>query len=78
MFDDWTFGCDTCQDVCPWNRFSKTHNESQFDPNAELLELDKRDWIEMTEETFARVFKKSAVKRTKYTGLKRNIEFLKK
>jgi epoxyqueuosine reductase len=78
MFDDWTFGCDTCQDVCPWNRFSKTHNEPLFDPNAELLELEKRDWIEMTEETFARVFKKSAVKRTKFTGLKRNIDFLKK
>jgi len=78
QFDDWMFGCDVCQDVCPWNRFSKTHNEPLFDPNAELLELDKRDWIEMTEETFSRVFKKSAVKRTKYAGLKRNIDFLKK
>ena len=78
MFDDWAFGCDTCQDVCPWNRFSKAHSEPLFDANSELLELDTRDWIEMTEETFSRVFKKSAVKRTKYAGFKRNIDFLKK
>jgi len=78
MFDDWVFGCDTCQDVCPWNRFSKAHSEPLFDANSELLELDTRDWIEMTEETFSRVFKKSAVKRTKYAGFKRNIDFMKK
>lgn len=78
LFDDWAFGCDTCQDVCPWNRFSKSHSEPLFDPQSELLTLSANDWIEMTEETFLRVFKKSAVKRTKYAGLKRNIDFLKK
>jgi len=78
LFDDWAFGCDTCQDVCPWNRFSKSHSEPLFDPESELLSLSANDWIEMTEETFSRVFKKSAVKRTKYAGLKRNIDFLKK
>ena len=78
LFDDWAFGCDTCQDVCPWNRFSKSHSEPLFDPNSELLALSANDWIEMTEETFSRVFKKSAVKRTKHAGLKRNIDFLKK
>lgn len=78
LFDDWAFGCDTCQDVCPWNRFSKSHSEPLFDPQSELLTLSANDWIEMTEETFSRVFKKSAVKRTKYAGLKRNIDFLKK
>lgn len=78
LFDDWAFGCDTCQDVCPWNRFSKSHSEPLFDPKSELLSLSTNDWIEMTEETFSKVFKKSAVKRTKYAGLKRNIDFLKK
>lgn len=75
--DDWMFGCDTCQDVCPWNRFSKPHQEPLFDPHPELLSMSKRDWEEITEETFRKVFKKSAVKRTKYSGLKRNIQFLK-
>ncbi|MEL1239548.1 tRNA epoxyqueuosine(34) reductase QueG [Flavobacterium flavipallidum] len=77
-FDDWAFGCDTCQDVCPWNRFSKSHNEPLFNPNPELLSLSKKDWEEMTEETFRVVFKNSAVKRTKFSGLQRNINFLKK
>ena len=76
-FDDWMFGCDVCQDVCPWNRFSKSHNEPLFDPHPELLSMSKKDWEEITEETFRKVFKKSPVKRTKYSGLKRNIEFLK-
>lgn len=71
------FGCDICQDVCPWNRFSKPHQEPLFKPNEELLGMKKEDWIELTEETFRRVFKDSAVKRTKFTGLKRNIAFLK-
>ncbi|SEP74615.1 epoxyqueuosine reductase [Hyunsoonleella jejuensis] len=75
-FDDWMFGCDVCQDVCPWNRFSKAHNEPLFNPHPELLSMSKKDWQEITEETFRKVFKKSAVKRTKYSGLKRNIEFL--
>lgn len=75
--DDWIFGCDVCQDVCPWNRFSKSHNEPLFNPNPELLSMTKKDWEEITEETFKKVFKNSAVKRTKLDGLKRNIKFLK-
>lgn len=76
-FDDWVFGCDTCQDVCPWNRFSKSHNEPLFNPNPALLSMTKKDWEEMTEETFKIVFKDSPVKRTKFEGLQRNIHFLK-
>jgi epoxyqueuosine reductase len=75
--DDWIFGCDVCQDVCPWNRFSKSHNEPLFNPNPELLSMTKKNWEEITEETFKKVFKNSAVKRTKLDGLKRNIKFLK-
>ncbi|MCW3085749.1 MAG: queG [Bacteroidetes bacterium] len=75
--DNWMFGCDVCQDVCPWNRFSKPHSEPHFNPNGELLHMTQKDWQEITEETFKRVFKNSAVKRTKFSGLKRNIEFLK-
>lgn len=75
-FEDWSFGCDICQDVCPWNRFSKPHNEPLFNPHPDLLDMSKSDWEEITEETFRKVFKKSAVKRTKYTGLTRNIKFL--
>jgi epoxyqueuosine reductase len=74
--DDWIFGCDVCQDVCPWNRFSKSHNEPLFNPNSGLLSFTKKDWEEITEETFKKVFTNSAVKRTKYEGLKRNIKFL--
>jgi len=76
-FDDWMFGCDVCQDVCPWNRFSKSHNEPLFNPHPELLSMSKKDWEEITLEVFQKVFKKSAVKRTKFSGLTRNIEFLK-
>ncbi len=76
-FDDWAFGCDVCQDVCPWNRFSKPHNEPLFDPNPELLAMNKNDWEEITEEVFKTLFKNSAIKRTKLEGLKRNISFLK-
>lgn len=75
-FDEWMFGCDTCQDVCPWNRFSKPHSEPLFNPNPELLSFSKKDWIEITEETFKKVFKDSPIKRTKFDGLKRNITFL--
>ena len=75
--DDWMFGCDVCQDVCPWNRFSKPHSEPLFNPHPELLSLTKKDWEEITEDTFKKVFKNSAVKRTKFSGLKRNINFLK-
>lgn len=76
-FDDWAFGCDVCQDVCPWNRFSKSHKEPLFNPHPELLSMTKKDWEEITEDTFRAVFKNSAVKRTKFDGLKRNIDFLK-
>ena len=75
--DDWIFGCDVCQDVCPWNRFSKPHQEPLFNPHPELLEMDRQDWEEITEEVFRKVFRKSAVKRTKYSGLTRNIDFIK-
>jgi epoxyqueuosine reductase len=77
QFEDWMFGCDICQDVCPWNRFSKPHNEPLFNPHPELLEKDRKGWEELTRETFNEIFRKSAVKRTKFQGLKRNIEFLK-
>jgi len=75
-FEDWMFGCDICQDVCPWNRFSKPHKEPLFNPHKDLLKKTKREWEEITEDTFREIFKKSAVKRTKYAGLKRNIDFL--
>ncbi|MBS7230053.1 tRNA epoxyqueuosine(34) reductase QueG [Flavobacterium psychroterrae] len=75
-FDEWMFGCDTCQDVCPWNRFSKPHSEPLFNPNPELLSFSKKDWIEITEETFRAVFKNSPIKRTKFDGLRRNVKFL--
>ncbi|NKI25565.1 tRNA epoxyqueuosine(34) reductase QueG [Arenibacter sp. 6A1] len=76
-FDDWMFGCDVCQDVCPWNRFSKPHSEPLFQPNPELLSMTKKDWEEITEDVFRKVFQKSPVKRTKFSGLERNIKFLK-
>ncbi|MEC8885507.1 MAG: tRNA epoxyqueuosine(34) reductase QueG, partial [Bacteroidota bacterium] len=74
--DDWMFGCDVCQDVCPWNRFSKPHNEPLFNPKQELLQYSKKEWKELTQEVFSEIFKKSPVKRTKFSGLKRNIDFL--
>lgn len=77
-FDDWIFGCDICQDVCPWNRFSAPHSESLLNPKEELLSFSKQDWLDITEETFSKVFQKSAVKRTKFEGFKRNIEFVTK
>jgi epoxyqueuosine reductase len=74
--DNWMFGCDICQDVCPWNKFSVLHNEPAFAPHTELLGMKQTDWEDITHETFQKVFKNSAVKRTKFDGLKRNIEFL--
>lgn len=75
--DNWAFGCDVCQDVCPWNRFSTPHHEAQFNNQTGLLNLNTDEWHELTEETFNKVFKHSAVKRSKYKGLKRNLEFIK-
>jgi epoxyqueuosine reductase len=74
--DNWMFGCDICQDVCPWNKFSILNNEPAFDPHPDLLFLNADDLREITEDVFQKVFKNSAVKRTKFNGLKRNIEFL--
>lgn len=74
--ENWMFGCDICQDVCPWNRFAKRHKEPAFEPSPDLLNRSAQDWKEITAEVFAHIFRKSAVKRTKYTGLKRNIDFL--
>jgi epoxyqueuosine reductase len=76
-FEDWMFGCDICQDVCPWNRFSIAHTEPRFQPHQELDGMTKKDWQDITQEVFTKLFKNSAVKRTKFSGLKRNIEFLK-
>ena len=75
-FANWIFGCDICQDVCPWNRHAKPHDEPAFEPHPGLEKMDKQDWHEITEEVFRRVFKKSAVKRTKLSGLRRNIKFV--
>ncbi|WP_153799566.1 tRNA epoxyqueuosine(34) reductase QueG [Foetidibacter luteolus] len=75
-FSNWMFGCDTCQDVCPWNRFSQPHNEPHFAPIPEILNLSTRQWEEMTEESFRTIFKNSALKRTKFKGIQRNLKFL--
>ena len=76
QFDNWAFGCDVCQDVCPWNRFSTPHQEPQFEPSSELLQMSKGDWHEITEAVFDRLFAESAVQRTQFSGLKRNLDFL--
>ena len=75
--DNWMFGCDVCQTVCPWNRFAKPHQEPAFDPHPDLLGMPAQEWKELTEEVFDQLFERSAVKRTQYSGLKRNIKFLK-
>ena len=76
-FDDWVFGCDICQDVCPWNKFSKPHKEPLFQSSSELMKMSRDEWNEITEETFNKIFKDSAVKRTGYKGLTRNLNFIK-
>lgn len=76
--ENWMFGCDICQDVCPWNRFSVPNTEPQFQPNQNLLSMKKEDWMDITEDVFKTIFKNSAVKRTKFKGLTRNIDFIKK
>jgi len=75
--DNWMFGCDACQTVCPWNRFAEPHKEPEFEPHPDLLTMKANEWEELTQEVFNELFKKSAVKRTKFSGLKRNIKFLK-
>jgi len=76
--ENWAFGCDICQDVCPWNRFGEQNKEEKFQPKLDLLQMTKQDWEILDQEKFNNIFRKSAVKRTKYAGLKRNLEFLKK
>jgi len=76
-FDNWMFGCDTCQDVCPWNRFSKPNNETAFTPVPEILNLSTNDWDAMTETSFKTIFKNSPLKRAKFDGIKRNLNFIK-
>lgn len=75
-FNDWMFGCDICQEVCPWNRFAKPHSEALFEPDPRLLEMKREDWMDLTEDLFKDLFKGSAVQRTGYEGLKRNLKFL--
>lgn len=76
-FQNWMFGCDVCQDVCPWNRFSKPHNEDAFQPLPEILNLSTKEWEELSEEAFKKIFKNSALSRARYKGVKRNLRFLK-
>ena len=76
-FDNWMFGCDTCQDVCPWNRFAKPTNEQGFEPLSEIMQFSAKDWDEMTEEQFKIVFKNSGLKRSRFAGIKRNLAFIK-
>jgi epoxyqueuosine reductase len=75
-FENWIFGCDICQEVCPWNRFSRPHQEPRFTPHSDLKKMSASDWKELTEDVFKKVFKKSAVKRASFNGLKRNINFV--
>lgn len=74
--DDWMYGCDVCQDVCPWNRFATPHNEPLFQPKPELINYNNQQWTDLTNELFNEIFKKSAVKRTKFSGLMKNVAFL--
>jgi epoxyqueuosine reductase len=74
-FENWAFGCDICQDVCPWNRFSKPHHEKDFEPKKEILQMKESEWKELTEDLFKKRFKDSALKRAGFKGLKRNIDF---
>lgn len=77
-FENWMFGCDVCQDVCPWNRFSTPNQEPSFTPIPEILNLSSKEWMEMTEESFRKIFKSSALSRSKFKGIQRNIQFLQK
>ena len=75
-FEDWVFGCDICQEVCPWNKFSKPHHEESFTPSKSLKDLTKQSWDEITEDVFQDIFRQSALKRTGFKGIKRNVEFV--
>ena len=75
-FYNWLFGCDVCQDVCPWNRFATPHQTAALKPLPQILEFTKKDWEEMTEESFKIIFKESPLKRSKYEGIKRNLKFI--
>ena len=76
-FDNWMFGCDVCQDVCPWNRFAQPTNEQAFTPLSAVLNFNSNEWEELTEESFKMIFKNSAIKRSKFAGIKRNLHFIK-
>jgi len=76
--DNWVFGCDICQEVCPWNRFATPHQEPALEPNEQLLKLKASDWQEITEDVFRELFRHTPVQRTKWEGLRRNLDFLKK
>lgn len=76
QFENWMFGCDTCQDVCPWNRFSHPHHEPGFAPIPAILDFKTGDWLELTEEAFKTIFKHSPLKRSKFEGIRRNLQFL--
>ncbi|MBA4167083.1 MAG: tRNA epoxyqueuosine(34) reductase QueG [Chitinophagaceae bacterium] len=75
-FGDWIFGCDVCQDVCPWNRFAKPTREAGFGPLPGILDLTTKDWDELTEESFKKIFHNSPIRRSKFEGIKRNIRFI--
>jgi epoxyqueuosine reductase len=77
-FENWAFGCDTCQDVCPWNRFSTPNHDPAFNPLPAILELSTQEWMEMSEETFRTSFRHSALRRTKWSGIQRNLRFIQK
>jgi epoxyqueuosine reductase len=77
QFNNWMFGCDICQDVCPWNRFSQPHQEPQFEPVAAILNMSEDEWIELSNEKFNILFKKSPLKRSKFSGISRNLKFIK-
>jgi epoxyqueuosine reductase len=76
QMEGWAFGCDICQDVCPWNRFSIAHQEPAFQPLDSLLEMNLYDWENLSQEAFSKIFKKSPIKRTKWKGIQRNLQFL--
>lgn len=76
-FQNWMFGCDVCQDVCPWNRFSQPHTEPRFTPIPEILDFSTRDWEALSEEAFKKIFRHSPLRRSKYKGIQRNLSFIK-